>query len=514
MSIKNNQILTIFENYASTLSDPLILENGKRRNFDLARDINEKRTEIKKLLKRKVGGEKVYKILERKPTPLLRFEEGLRKFYFNYNGPIYDQCELFRKTLNYEHHVKKRKLNERIQAGSLTYYFLKSQDEQTKNEKIKTNLKQRILTKSHNYSIKLNKELNIDNYKKEKEKGEIKVDDEFFDELYKGKLPNRTYKKEEIEFNTENKEEKDEKDREIKVTFTDQNYLSPKSNSHKSYIKTIESYNTSLLKNSSLIKSNPSNKNRKYKSKIIPSLRITTTYDSLNSKNNNNFKNEYYYKQERNYNTITARSSTNFSSSFKNINHNYSNSYSDKDRLFIEEEKKKAKNIQHKMDIINKKQNKLENKLFKIIDRAKYLKPLSIEFKKDAEAITGMKIKRKANKGKTKDDVVHAIRIENSYAHMGKSKREMMEISDNFAKLDDVVVKKFGNDIKETYWKKTGKKKFEEPLIVQIKREKNEQKLREKFNKTNEKLEKLRYNLYYSISHIKENVKNENNNYE
>ena len=110
MSIKNNQILTIFENYASTLSDPLILENGKRRNFDLARDINEKRTEIKKLLKRKVGGEKVYKISERKPTPLLRFEEGLRKFYFNYNGPIYDQCELFRKTLNYEHHVKKKKI--------------------------------------------------------------------------------------------------------------------------------------------------------------------------------------------------------------------------------------------------------------------------------------------------------------------------------------------------------------------------------------------------------------------
>ena len=109
MSIKNNQVLTIFENYASTLSDPLILENGKKRNFDLSRDINEKRTEIKKLLKRKVGGEKVYKILERKPTPLLRFEEGLRKFYFNYNGPIYDQCELYRKTLNYEHHIKKKK---------------------------------------------------------------------------------------------------------------------------------------------------------------------------------------------------------------------------------------------------------------------------------------------------------------------------------------------------------------------------------------------------------------------
>ena len=166
------------------------------------------------------------------------------------------------------------------------------------------------------------------------------------------------------------------------------------------------------------------------------------------------------------------------------------------------------------MDIINKKQNKLENKLFKIIDRAKYLKPLSIEFKKDAEAITGMKIKRKANKGKTKDDVVHAIRIENSYAHMGKSKREMMEISDNFVKLDDVVVKKFGNDIKETYWKKTGKKKFEVPAKVKMEKEKMEKKLREKFNKTNDKLKKLRFNLYYTLSHLQENFKNENINYE
>ena len=509
MSIKNNQILTIFENYASTLSDPLILENGKRRNFDLARDINEKRTEIKKLLKRKVGGEKVYKISERKPTPLLRFEEGLRKFYFNYNGPIYDQCELFRKTLNYEHHVKKRKLNERIQAGSLTYYFLKSQDEQTKNEKIKTNLKQRILTKSENYNIKLNKELNIDNYKKEKEKGEIKVDNEFFDELYKGNLANRIYKKEE---NNINKENKDEKETEIKVTFTNQNYESPNLNSNKSYIKTVESYNNSLLKNTHLIKSNPLKSNRKYRTKIIPSLKIISKYDTLKSNNNNN--NEYYYKSDKNYNTITARLSTNFSSSFKNVYHNYSNSYSDKDRLFIEEEKKKAKKIQHKMDIINKKQNKLENKLFKIIDRAQYLKPLSIEFKKDAEAITGMKIKKKANKGKTKDDVVHAIRIENSYAHMGKSKREMMEISDNFVKLDDVVVKTFGNDIKETYWKKTGKKKLEEPTKVKIQKEKMERKMRDKFNQTNDKLKRLRFNLYYTLSHVKENFKNENVNYE
>jgi uncharacterized protein YPO0396 len=97
---------------------------------------------------------------------------------------------------------------------------------------------------------------------------------------------------------------------------------------------------------------------------------------------------------------------------------------------------------------------------------------------------------------------------------MGKSKREMMEISDNFVKLDDVVVKTFGNDIKETYWKKTGKKKLEEPTKVKIQKEKMERKMRDKFNQTNDKLKRLRFNLYYTLSHVKENFKNENVNYE
>ena len=98
------------------------------------------------------------------------------------------------------------------------------------------------------------------------------------------------------------------------------------------------------------------------------------------------------------------------------------------------------------MDILNKNQYKLENRLFKIIDRAKYLKPLSIEFKKDAEIIMDKKLKKKKAKGNIKKDV-YAMRIENSYAHMGKGKREMIEISDNFERINDNVFNNFSKDI-------------------------------------------------------------------
>ena len=155
------------------------------------------------------------------------------------------------------------------------------------------------------------------------------------------------------------------------------------------------------------------------------------------------------------------------------------------------------------MDIINKKQYKLENKLFKIIDRAKYLKPLSIEFKRDAEAIMDKKLKKKKAKGNIKKEV-YAMRIENSYAHMRKGKREMIEISDNFVRINDNVFNYFGKDIKEKYSKKTKTKKVDEDFIKNKK--KKEKEMRIKFNQNNIKMEKLRYNLYYTLANVKEKI--------
>ena len=159
------------------------------------------------------------------------------------------------------------------------------------------------------------------------------------------------------------------------------------------------------------------------------------------------------------------------------------------------------------MDILNKNQYKLENKLFKIIDRAKYLKPLSIEFKKDAEIIMDKKLKKKKAKGNIKKDV-YAMRIENSYAHMGKGKREMIEISDNFARINDNVFNNFSKDIQEKYAKKTRMKKSEERLIK--KRKKKEKEMRIIFNQNNIKMEKLRYNLYYTLANVKEKIQHGN----
>ena len=50
--MSNNKIITIFENYGSILDSPIISSNGKKRNFDLTRDILEKKIEIKYLLKK------------------------------------------------------------------------------------------------------------------------------------------------------------------------------------------------------------------------------------------------------------------------------------------------------------------------------------------------------------------------------------------------------------------------------------------------------------------------------
>ena len=85
------------------------------------------------------------------------------------------------------------------------------------------------------------------------------------------------------------------------------------------------------------------------------------------------------------------------------------------------------------------------------------------------------KLKKKKAKGNIKKDV-YAMRIENSYAHMGKGKREMIEISDNFARINDNVFNNFSKDIQEKYAKKTRMKKSEERLI---KKTKNEERIKE-----------------------------------
>ena len=464
MSKSNNKIITIFENCGSILDSPIISSNGKKRNFNLTRDILEKKIEIKYLFRKKIGGEKLYRPQDRKPTPLLKFEDGLRKIFFSYNGLIYDKSEVYRKGFNTDFHKRRKKINEK-NNGNSTNFHIKNNDENNKK------IQNKIFIESNGF---INNEINEKNtHEIIKSEGNNYIED--INKFNSSRTNNLLNKSENHKLNNE------------------ELFLSPNPNHYKSYAKTLDNYNSSTQRDT--IKSNSESIIKKFIPKIkVPSLKLNLNNDYYKTINN--------YKKTDFLKTFSSRST----SSPRNIRIN-NNSFSEKEKLFIKEEKEKAKTIQHKMDIINKNQYKLENRLFKIIDRAKYLRPLSIEFKRDAEIIMDKKLIRKKAKGNIKKEV-YANRIENSYAHMGKGKREMIEISDNFTKINDNVFNYFSKDIKEKYTKKTRMKKSDEHLIKN--RKKIEKEMRIKFNQNNIKMEKLRYNLYYTLANVKEKIQHGN----
>ena len=500
---KSRKIISVFDNFASTILQPLISSNGMKKDFNIQKEIKEKRREIKKLLKSKIQGDQLYKATDRIPTPLLKFRNGLKTSFFAYNGLISEKLTSFRKALLSEYLEKKRKLNKKIDAGALTYYYLKEFDEMPKTEKKGNFLRQRILANSHNYDIISEKEINLDKYKKELESGDIKVEDNFFDDLFKGKLIKKSSKKLNNPSIIDNSSQFKSTENESKINTSNDKIKNP----YYSYLE--NSHNNKLILKKNIIPKSEKSKKRNSQIIQIPSLNINSNTNTINNSSIND--QDYYqtistfnYKNNRNQNknldfkSYTERTS-NLSSSLQHL-YNHSN----KEINFIKEEKKKSKSLQKRIEFVNKKQKKLEKKLFKIIDRAFYLLPLSIEFTRDAEAITGKKIKyKKKTKGITQENVNQAVRIENDYSHMKKEKAKLMEISDTIVKIDDVTANKLGKRLQESYFKSNYLHKNEVPLKIKLKREKNLQLQRERINKNNQILEKLRYNMDYTFSHLK-----------
>ena len=499
---KSRKIISVFDNFPSKILQPLITSNGMKKDFNIQKEIKEKRIEIKKLLKSKIQGDQLYKAGDRIPTPLLKFRNGLKTSFFSYNGLISEKLSSFRKALLSEYLEKRRKLNRKIDAGALTYYYLKEFDEMPKTEKKGNFLRQRILANSHNYDIVSEKEINLDKYKKELETGEIKLEENFFDELFKGKLIKKTQKK--INPSTiDNSSQFKSTENESKTNISNDKIR----NAYQSYLENSQN-NKLILKKNIIPKSEKSKRNSHILQ--IPSLNINSNTNTINNSSLNdqdyyyqtistfNYKNNRNKKQNLDFKSYTART-TNLSSSLQHL-YNTSN----KEINFLKEEKKKSKSLQKRIEFVNKKQKKLEKKLFKIIDRAFYLLPLSIEFTRDAEAITGKKIKyKKKTKGITQENVNQAVRIENDYSHMKKEKAKLMEISDTIVKIDDVTANKLGKCLQESYFKSNYLHKNEVPLKIKLKREKNLQLQRERINKNNQILEKLRYNMDYTFSHLK-----------
>lgn len=482
--------ISIFDNISKDLMSRAITSNGKRRNFDLLRDIQEKRKEIKNLLKLKIQGEQLLTPSDRIPTPLLKFRNGLKNSFFSFQGIIFNKLSSYRRALLLEYIEKKKKLNKKIDAGALTYFFLKGQEEQTKIEKKRNNLKKRILTHSSNYNIVKDNDLNVESFKKIQESGEVKIDDNFFEELFKGNLVKPTKKISNLNLDIDNSNNLSESNR-LNSTSERNN-----SNRPKSFLENLHKHKLILKRNLKENKSENENSNNQ-KSKFL-SLNLQSM------ENNNSINDQEYYQ-----------TSTSLHFHPQNINHTDIKSYTERSLTykesiekerenlnFIKKEKKTAKSLQKKIDLVNKKQIKLEKKLFKIIDRSNYIKPLPIDFIRDAEAI-GQKIKKHKSKRKTRIEVYEAVKFSNKYTRMGKDKANMIKYSDNILKLDDVLVNKIGKRLQESYWMVTGGKKENRPLEMKIREEKIMKMQRDRFNKNNELLEKMRFNFENSFSMLK-----------
>ena len=135
-------------------------------------------------------------------------------------------------------------------------------------------------------------------------------------------------------------------------------------------------------------------------------------------------------------------------------------------------------------------------------------KPLSVYIKKDIEAIMGVKIKYKKKKGGIKQLLTQSVRIQGDYSYMGKKKANMLEISDNIAKMNDKTIKEFSKQIKKNYWQKSDGNQKTMPYEMKKRIEMTDKKMRKKINENNILLEKMRFNLEYENNNLKELVNN------
>lgn len=366
----------------------------KSRSLDIVHSISSKKRDIKKMFYTKVGNTEIINRGDRKPTCLINLEKGLKKRLFGDYGIVTSEFPSLKKRIRLDFLKRTSRLNKKINAGPLTYYFLKANETQ---QEIRTDLvKTSYLRRSSYFSIDEDKDLNIRNYLK-------------------------SVREEEKRNHTEAK--------------------SP--HNHKRKLSRNDTINESS-------------------DKIYGFQTIST-----------------------NENDTKCNSTT----------------YQKKKRPIIKNHKLMAKLLIKKSERIEKKQGQLDKRLYKIIDKAQVLKPVSVNIKKDFEAITGMKLKKKKNQGQTKELMQQAVRIQDDYTQFGEKKRNMIEISDNIIKMNSKSIKEFGKEIGREYWKKSDGSKKSMPLDMKKRIKQNEKKLRQKINLNHNIVEKLKFNLIHE-SHI------------
>ena len=388
--------------YPLLYHDNIKLKRHLKKSFNFNKIIDNKKNEIKSMVKNKLG-KTDFLYIRRKPSPLLKFEKGLEKYLFDLNGDFIRNFPLLRRKLINEKEKTKEQLEEKIDAGTLIYFYLKQ------NDRI-GDLKKKLLSKSNNFKIKKDKDIIQEEFIK------LKIDerhkrDSVYSILYQNKEKNKPKIKSQSPPNKIH----------IKIN-----------NPNKIYNKTQISFFSPKTK------SRNNNLNELFK---------LTSYNS-----NDNFKTPHKKKIQKIYlNTIDSSNiKTNQSESFKKTN-TISTSSSRKINFYlspkqklkisqnIKEKKLMKKSINDKVNFLQTSTDKCNNKLFRLIDNSKIPEKKNIESLKAMDMLEVLDLKNKKEEEENESAREMFTSVNKEYIGLNKDKAELLSISDKIAKLPDNV---------------------------------------------------------------------------
>ena len=482
--------ISIFENIKN--------KNNLNRTINILKDIKNKKRTIKKLLVNNsniIIENKNYRSRNnRKPSILLEFEKGLEKTFFSLNGIISQQLPFFKKCLIQNQMKKNLKLKEKINAGKLTYYFLKENEEQLQSDKRNNNLHRKLIAVSNNYTIAIDKDDDL------KKKSHKKIDKKkLYDSLFLNSL--RKNKENSKNKNVLNTFDSNQSNNENNLENNEENFY------NNTYYKSIIRKKL-LIPKIKLYSLNHINKNNTHNSNSNNNNNVINISQTLNSMENTN-QSSYF----NNY-MILNKTSRNRTMNKNNSGIFRAKTERKKTQKLSTHNKAYAFVLQQKLKFLNKKQNDIEQNLINIIDNNEFLKPLPTDFKKDVEVISGVKPKKKRAKGTGKEYVSKIKKIEGEKYKNNNRKRNNLYINEIFSKTtdnednNDLLNRAENIELRNKYLNSVEKNKKEEKLKDIMK----DKKIRLKIKENMVHIQKKFYNMKIYKNKLYEEIKNYGNN--
>ena len=422
--LKSNDIESSLETmqYPSMYNDNKIRTNLKKA-FNFNKIIDEKKRKIKNMVKNTLGKANLL-YSNRKPSPLLRLEKGLTQYFSDLNGDFIRNFPNLRRKLIYEKEKQKQKLENRIDAGTLLYLYLKN------NDKI-SSIKKNVLIKSQHFSIKTGIDIVQEEFTKLKNEEKHKRDSVYSIISPQKKIVNKPKIKSQSPKNNFN------------ILNTNKNI----SNNKTSLNFFSHSRSRNINKND-LFKLTSYNSNDNFKTpkkRIFPKINLNTI-DSLNKKT----------ISESNKSKITNTNT--ISSSSRRINF-YLLSPSQKNKIIQDIKLKKhlKTTINERVNLLQSSNEKCNNQLFKLIDNSKLPDKNNLESIKTIDMQEILDYKKSEEKKELEFDSAkkNFSAANKDYYSMDKDKAELLSLSDKVCKLPDDVALYLVDRIAKNYENKS-----------------------------------------------------------